>query len=1030
MKRWVLFVSTRSILFLILIGTAFVLSLFFVKNLNVEAFPDPCPPLVEIIAIYEGRSAEEVERQVTVNLEVVLAGMDGMERINSISLYGLSDIKCKFSYGVNYKEAKQEVINRLSNVALPGGVQPQIVPNPVGEIMRYSLKGSENLLDLRTLQDWTVARYLKTAEGVEDVVSEGGYVKTYDVIAQPESLLKYGVTLGQLIDALSKANLNVGGRVIEKGDQYYMVRGLGLIRNLEDIEKTVVALKNGKPILVKHVAKVSIGNLPKTGISALNERDEIVMGTVVLRKDAKSIPCILSVNQKIKELNERILPKGIKLEPYMERWDLIVTVVKKVIETAASGIGLVSIALFFFLGNFRAAIITALVIPISLLITLAVMAFKGESANLLSIGAIDFGIIADIPLILIEDYFRQTKKGRGGFRAISMAAEEVGKPMLFSVVIILLAFTPIFMMKGAEGQVFSPMAKTYLYAIFFTLVMTFSYLVAAQSWLLSTAEDKEFKPITLVRSAYSWLIKQTIPFAFPILLIVGILVGGILYSCLKVVSTEFLPKMDEGNMYIRMVFPYTISLAKTYENAVKAKNLLRNLPEVRAVDFKMGRPEDGTDPNGPFNSEYFVLLHPYDQWKTGLVKAKIEEMARDQLTRVFPNADISISQYNQDNLEEMMSGVKGENTIKIFGDDLIILDELAQKIKEALHRIPGIEGEGILRELGQPNLLIDVNRDNAAALGLSVQEVLETVSASLGGREITKVIEGDKSFSLIVSFPAEYRKEPARIGEIPISLPNGGVVELSRLADIRYDTGASFIYREGFRRYIPIKFEVQSSDLGGTVKLAQNEVEKIPCPEGYYLVWSGIFNEMKESFGRLVISIPIAIFLILTVLYILYSSVRNVLIVMAAPVFAITAGLVSLILAGESLSVSSIVGFISIIGVSILNSSIIVSHFIRLTMNGMNRKNAILETARDKFRPVLMGGFVASLGLLPASMAQGVGSQVQKPLAIVVVGGMLIGTAMILLFIPLLLNFVQGEHEFVNSAGSDGNSKSLPGKEK
>jgi len=1009
MRKWVSFITDNSLLFLVLTAAVLAVSFFFVKDLNVEAFPDPAPPIVEIIAIYEGRSAEEVERQITVALEVALAGMEGLERVNSISLYGLSDIKCKFSYGVNYKEAKQEVLNRLGNVTLPDGVQPSIIPNPFGEVMRYTLVGSENLLDLRTLQDWTVARYLKTADGVEDVPSEGGYIKTYNVTVRPENLIKYGLSLSQAIDSLSKSNLNVGGRVLEMGDQYYMVRGLGLLKNVSDMENTLVAYKNGKPVLVKNIAEVSVGNVPRTGIVALDQKNDVVMGTVVLRKGAQSIPSIRSIHAKIKELNERILPKGIKVVPYYELWDLIVTVVTKVVETATSGVLLVAIVLFLFLRNYRAAIITALVIPVSLLITLSLMALRGDSANLLSIGAIDFGIIADIPLILIENYFRISRRHGTGLKSISKAAEEVGMPIFFSVVIILLAFIPIFMMKGAEAQIFSPMAKTYLYAILFTVVLTFTYLIAAKHLFLEHLDDREFGFIPKLRAGYLKTVGILQQHGRRALTMTFIVVGAGLLVGFKIISSQFLPKMDEGNMYIRIIFPYSISLNKTYEYAVRAKDLMLGFPEVETVDFKMGRPEDGTDPNGPFNSEYTVILKPYSKWMWGMTKEKIEERTREALRKAFPNADISVSQYIEDNLEEVMSGVKGENSVKVFGDDLIALDRTASQVEDILEKTSGIEDAAVLKELGQPNLLIDVNRGNASALGLTVEDVLDTVSAALGGKTISQVIEGSKSFALVVSFPAEYRKDPDKISSIPIVLANGGVVPLSRLANIHYDTGASFIYRENFRRYIPVKFTVTSKDLGGTVAKAQTDAAKLKLTEGMYLEWSGMFNEMKKSFGRFIVSIPISLLLILTALYLMYRSIRNVLITMAAPLFTVFAGLISLLVTGESLSVSSLVGFISIIGVSVLNSSILVSHCHRLIIAGHDRDEAIRETMQDKFKPVVMGGLVAAAGLLPASLAYGVGSQVQKPLAIVVVGGMSAGTVMILLFIPLLLRYIHAE---------------------
>ncbi len=1009
MRRVVLFVANQAPLFLIVVVSAFLLSFAFVRNLNVEAFPDPAPPIVEIVTLYEGRSAEEVERQATIPLEVAIAGMEGLDKVNSISLYGLSDIKCKFSYGIDYRAAKQEVLNRLANITLPQGLTPTIVPNSLGEVMRYTVTGSENLIELRTLQDWTVARTLKTADGVEDVSSFGGYIKAYNVVIRPENLVKYGIPLSQVIDSLSKSNLNVGGRVIERGDQYYMVRGIGLIRSLEDVESAVVAVKNGRPIHVRNLATVEIGNIPRTGIVGLDNSDDIAMGVVFLRKDAKSIPSIRSIHEKIGELNARILPRGIRVVPIYERWTLIVTVVRKVIETAATGVALVTIALFVFLGNLRAAFLTALVIPVSLLITLAVMALRGESANLLSIGAIDFGIIADIPLIMIEDYLRLTTRHGAGSRSLLRASDEVFRPMTFSVAIILLAFIPIFMMKGAEGQIFSPMARTYIYAILFTLVLTFTYLVASTHLFLERAHDREFRFVGWLRRAYGRIVDALLRKARTALAAASVVVGAGLVAGWLAIGSQFLPKMDEGNMYIRIQFPYSISLTKTYENARRARDILSAFPEVRTVEFQVGRPEDGTDPTGPFNSEYFVDLKSYGRWRKGLTKEALEDRVRDALGTAFPHAELNVSQYIRDNLEEAMSGVKGENSVKIFGDDLKILDGLAQGAREGLEKTKGIEDVGIVRELGQPNLLVEVDRDNAGALGLTVEDILDTVSAALGGKEISRIIEGEKSFSLLVSFPPDYRTGTGKIENIPIVLPSGGVVALSRIARIRYDTGASFIYREDFRRYIPVKFSVVSKDLGGTVARAQDRVSGIRLPEAYYVEWSGMFNEMKESFKRFVVSVPIAVFLILTALYILYRSLRNVAITMAAPVLAVFAGLLSLVAAGESLSVSSIVGFISIIGVSVLNSSMIVTHYIRLKRGGMDEEAAVRETVRDKFRPVLMGGLVASVGLLPASLAHGVGSQVQRPLAIVVVGGMFVGTALILLVTPLLLRFIQVE---------------------
>jgi len=1018
MRRWVIFVTDNHLVFLLLAITGFLISLFLIRDLNVEAFPDPSPPMVEVVTIYEGKSAEEVEKRITIPIEIGLAGMRGLDRINSTSLYGLSDIKCKFSYEMPYLQARQEVINRLANITLPDGLQPTLIPSPMGEVMQYVIYGSNNLMELRTLQDWTVGRYIKTAPGVEDVASYGGFIKAYVVKVIPEDLIKYGITLSQVMEALSKSNTNVGGRVVEMGDQYYMVRGLGLIRSLEDIENNVVSNKGGKPVLIKNIAEVTLGNVPRTGIVIHNNNDDVVMGNVLLRRGEKSIPSIKAINQKVADLNNRMLPKGIKIVPYYERWDLVNTVIKKVLETATLGVVLVAVALFLFMGNLRAAIITALVIPISLAITLAVMALRDESANLLSIGAIDFGIIADIALVLTENYVRvarQSSLSQGalmkatGERSLVKAMAEVGTPIILLVLIIVLAFIPIFTMKGAEKQIFSPMAKTYSYALIFTLVLTFTYLASAIHTFLEGHEGKEFRFFEVLQEYYVKLIALLFRKARLVLFVISVIILGGFIVGFMVIGTQFLPKLDEGNVYIRVTFPYSIALSKTHENAKKARDVLMGLSETKSVAVRVGRPEDGTDATGPFNTEYYVGLKPYSQWKRGKTKEHLEEEVREKFNRLFPNANISVSQYMQDNLEEMTSGVKGENAAKIFGQDLHELDGIAREIKGAIEKVPGVKDVGIFRELGQPNLLIEVDRQNAAAVGLSVQEILDMVSAALGGKIVSQVIEEDRHFGLVVSFPYDYRREPEKIARIPIVLPIGGIVPLSRVAKIRYDTGASFVYRENFKRYIPIKFGVASKDLGGTVEIVQKEASKVKIPEGYYLEWSGLFNEMVEAFQRFYISIPLAIFLIMVLLYVFYGNMRNVLLTIVAPLCTVFGGLVSLLLTGQPLSISAVVGFVSVIGISIFNTCIWITHYMEIYREKRNKEEAAFETTRDKFRAVLMGGLIASLGLLPASMAHGVGSQVQKPLAIVVVGGMLIGTAIILLVMPLLFRYVRVE---------------------
>jgi len=1018
MRRWMIFVSENSIVFLVLGLVIVLFSLFLIKDLNVEAFPDPSPPMVEVVTIYDGRSAEEVEKRITIPIEVALSSMRGMERINSASLYGLSDIKCKFSYDIPYIQARQEVINRLNNITLPDGVQPSIIPSPMGEVLQYTLQGSNNLMELRTLQDWTVGRYIKTAKGVEDVANYGGYIKAYTVKVMPENLIKYGITLSQVIEALSKSNINVGGRTLELGNQYYMVRGIGLIRNVEDIKNNVITYKNGKAVLIKNIAEVGLGNIPRTGIVIYNNQDDVVMGNVIIRRGEKSIPAIKSVHEKVADLNNRILPKGIKVVPYYERWDLIMMVIKKVVENTLIGMLLVAACLLLFLGNWRAAMLTAITVPMSLAITLALIYLGGDSANTLSIGAIDFGIIADIGLVLSENYVRIARKSKSatgplaksiGERTLVKAATEVGTPIIMLVLIIVLALLPVFTMKGAERQLFSPMARTYTYALAMGLLLTFTFLTAGIHTFLRGHESREFKFFETMRDYYTKLVEsffkhqRTVLIMTSTVMFVGFLIG------FKFIGTQFLPKLDEGNIYMRVTFPYSISLSTTHENAKKVRDILMTFPEIKSVAVRVGRPEDGTDATGPFNSEYNCNLKPYREWKRHITKEELQEEVRGKTSKLFPNTNISVSQYMQDNLEEMTTGVKGENAVKIIGDDLEELDKTAKQVEGRLKKIPGIEDVAVYRELGQPNLIIEVDRATAAALGLTIRDVLDMISAALGGRVASQVVEGDKLFGLYVSFPPEYRTHPDKIASIPIVLPNGGVVPLDRVADVHYSTGASFIYRENFRRYIPVKFSVTAKDLGGTVQKAQRETAQVKMPDGYYFEWSGIFNEMIEAFRRFYISIPISIFLIVMVLYIYYGNMRNVLLTAVAPVCMVFGGLISLLFTGQALSISAVVGFVSVVGISTFNTCILITHYIEVYEETKDRFKATYQTVKDKFRPVLMVGLTASLGLLPASMAQGVGSQIQKPLAIVVVGGMLIGTGIILLVMPLLFKYVRIE---------------------
>lgn len=1007
MRRLANFFIDNFLAVLLFTAITVVVSIVVVRDLNIEAFPDPAPPILEIVTTNEGHSAEEIEKQITAPLEIALAGMQGLENINSVSLYGLSDIKCKFSYNNSYKEARQEVLNRLTQAQgdIPSDVSPQITPDAIGEIMRYQVVGNRSMSELRTYQDWVVSRYLKTVPNIDDIGSYGGTIKVYSVVVRPDDLIKYKISLSSVIQALSKSNVNVGGRVLEFGDQYYTIRGVGLIKTIGDIENTIVTTVNNHPIFIKNIADASISTMPRTGIAGLNNSNDIVMGVVVLRKNAPSVSTMNELHKKIDELNNGILPKDIKVVPFYDRQDLLHTVVDKLKDTASIGMVLVFVIILLFLGDLRAAMIVAMIIPMSLLYTLALMAYQQESANLLSLGAIDFGIIVDIPLIVIENYFRLKHQGREHISAIQETATEVGKPIIFSIFIIFLAFIPLFAMKGAESQIFLPMAKTYVYAISFAAILTFSFLLASKYTFLLHSHEKVFSFLVWTKQKYlqaiSHISSRTALVMIGVIFVLTFLVSTILGS-------EFLPKMDEGNLYIRAIFPYSISLNKSYENSKIIRDILKKYPEVQTVQFQAGRPEDGTDPSGPFNTEYFVKLKDYKEWPEGITKEDLEKEVKIALEARFPRADIGISQYIEDNLAEAMSGVKGENSVKIFGDDLFTLDKLSKEVESKIKTVDHVTDVGIFKETGQPNLIIEADREKAALYGVNVADLMDVVSSSLDGKAISKIIEQDKRFDLVIRFPSDYRKSIENIKNIPIVLDHGGTIPLSKITNIYYDTGASFVYRENFKRFIPIKFSVTSNDLAGTVAKVQSAINTVKMPEGYTTNLSGRFEQMQSAFGRLKVMVPASLFLITLVLFIYFGSMRNTLIILTAALFSIFGGLTFLAIFNEALSVSASVGFISILGVSILNASIFVIHYLQLRHeNGIPMEEAIIQTASDKFRAILMTGLTASIGLLPAMLSTGVGSQVQKPLAIVVVGGMLIGTFILLILMPPLLRFIK-----------------------
>jgi len=982
--------------------------------LDVVAYPDPSPPMVEVITQFPGWSAEEIERQITIPVEVALTGMPGLVDVRSLSIFGLNDIKIYFDFGTNYFVDRQEVLNRLATVSFPADVQPALSPWwALAEIYRYELVGSDGqtLTDLKTTQDWQLKREFKRVPGVIDVTAFGGTTKQYEVDLNPGALLGYGVSLPQVIGALNNSNANVGGNYLTIGAQNYNVRGVGLIDSLDDISNVMVAEKDGTPVFVKNLGKVSIGHRVRLGKVGIDDRDDVVEGVVLLQRGASAQTVLEWVRNKVGELNTWKLPKGVHIRTIYDRSVLIQTTVETVTDILISGVVLVFVILFVFLGHFRAAMIVALTIPLSLLFTFLMMVLTGHSANLISLGAIDFGIIVDATLIMVESVFFHLAHHRSPTlttpQIIMRAARHVGRPIFFSTAIIVVAFIPLFTMTGVPGKVFAPMSITYGFALIGALIMAFTLAPALCSLLLNgPISEEDTAVIRIVRRYYlavlGWALKHEV-------MVVGAALGLLLitFGALQFLGGEFMPALEEGNLWVRATMPVDISFEEASQVASDVRNIFRKFPEVVNVVSQLGRPDDGTDPTSFFNAEFLVGLKTKKEWRAEVrdKEALIEEIERDLFK--IPGVTFNFSQVIQDNVEEAMSGVKGENSIKVFGPDLKELEAKAREIESVMKDIPGVRDLGVLHLLGQPNLLIQVDRQACARYGLLVSDVNAVVQAAIGGQAVTHVFEGERWFDLVVRFMPEYRQNVDVIGNIQVSTPSGARIPLKQLASISIQTGAFIIYRENNERYIPIKFSVRGRDLASTVEEAQRRLARqVQLPERYHMEWAGEYDQLKREQKRLTVITPISLAIILLLLYMAFNSLRQALLVLSTVPFALVGGVLALVLTGTHFSISAAVGVISTLGVAILGGVLLVSRISEYELSGHTITEAIIKGADVQMRPVLMATLAAAIGLLPAAVATGIGSQAQQPLARVVVGGMLTAAAMILVVLPVLYQIV------------------------
>jgi len=1026
----------RILVFVLLIAALGGGVVAFMK-LNIEAYPDPVPPLVDIIAQSSGQSAEEMERYITIPLEIQMAGIPNVTAIRTISLFGLSDVKVQFTYDFTYEQAEQWVTNRLAQLPpLPNNVTPQISPeSPIGEILRYRVVGPPgySVTDLKTIEDWMLERRFKAVPGVVDVNGWGGKTKTYEVTINQDKLLHYGLTIPQVLAALNNANINVGGQTVNFGAQAAVVRGLGLIHSLDDIRDTMVSQNSGTPVRIRDVATVSVGNQPRLGIAGQDNDNDIVQGIVLMRRGAESLPTIKRVEALMEQINNsNILPPGVRLEKIYDRSDLIRVTTHTVLHNMLEGIILIFLLQWIFLGNLRTAIIVSVTIPFALSFAIGLMLLRGESANLLSVGAIDFGLVVDATVIMMENIFRRLSQPadqrfmrsalvqrtrapvelHGKFAVIANAATEVNKSIFFSAAIIIAGFVPLFTMSGIEGHIFGPMAKTYAYAIAGGLIATFTVTPALSALLL---RDHESERDTIVVRFLHRIYQPVVEFAIANrLLTLGTAALLVLLTgmAVRTLGLEFLPKLEEGNLWIRATMPTSISLEAGDSYVNRIRTILKSYPEVITVVSQHGRPDDGTDATGFFNAEFFVPLKPFDTWPAGMDKDKLTAQMNERFAQEFPGIDFNFSQYIEDNVEEAASGVKGENSVKLYGGDLETLEDTANKIKDVMATVPGITDLAVFASLGQPTVRIDVDRAKAALYGLAPGDVNATVQAAIGGQAAGNLYEdgSDRNFPIIVRLAPEYRKNLDAIRHIVIGAPNpsgSGVVPipLTDVAKVSLTSGASFIYREGQERYIPIKFSVRGRDLGTAVLDAQREVaDHVVIPGGYHLEWVGEFGNLEEAISRLEVVVPLSILLICLLLFVNFGSVMDMALAASVIPMALIGGIFALYVTGTAFSVSAAIGFVALFGIAAMDGIIVLTYYNAAIEGGLDRTAAILRTCQVQMRPVIMTCIVACVGLLPAAVSTGIGSQVQRPLALVVVGGITLAPILILIVLPVLID--------------------------
>jgi cobalt-zinc-cadmium resistance protein CzcA len=980
------------------------------RALPVEALPDVTDTQVQIITLYPGRAAEEVEKQITFPIEVALAGMPNMIRMFSHTQFGLSFVILTFDDKANAYFARQQVLERLRATDLPPNVSPQLAPlsTAVGEIYRYRVKGAGyDEYDLRTIEDWTIERQLRLIPGVADIVSFGGFIKQYEVNPDLARMKYYKISLQQLFSAIERGSSNAGGGYVEQGRQQFLIRGIGLLRSPDEILDIVVAERDGAPVLVRNIATLTKGAVPRQGVIGQDGDPDIVTGVVLMRKGENPATVLEAVKQRVAQLNAKELPKGVQIVPYYDRTWLLDKTLKTVFSNLVEGAMLVTLVLLVFLGNLRAAMIVAGIIPLSLLGTFLGLTALNVPANLLSLGAMDFGIIVDGAVIVVENVFRRLAELKGGssretrLREILEAALEVGRPTLFSMLIIIAAHIPIFTLQRHEGRIFAPMAYSVTSALVCSLIFSLTLVPLLCLILLrKNLPEEENRLVHFCKKLYQPALEWAIGHRG---LVIGIAAGALAASIAVVpkLGTEFLPELNEGSIWLNVPLHPSISVTEAQSEMVKIRNAIKDIPEINTIVYKAGRPEDGTDPKLINMSEILVDLKPESEWKRKVSKQDImNEM--DAAMSKLPGVQASFSQPIRDNILESISQIDGQIVVKIFGDDLGLLRDGAQKVLAAIGDVPGVSRAAIDRQGELPQELIEIDRAQAARYGLNIADIQDVIETALGGREATVLWEGERKFGVVVRLKQNERSL-SQLRDILLTTPNGVFVSLSQVASFKTIGGSMNISRENGGRVIAIGVFIQGRDMGSVVADMQQRVAaRVQLPAGYVMSWSGEFENQERAMKRLSVIVPISILLIFVLLFDAFQSLKSATLIILNIPLALIGGIFALFLTGIPLSVSAAIGFIALFGQAVLNGVVMVSYFNQLRDGGLTPLEAVLKGSLVRLRTVLMTGLLAMMGLMPMALSHDIGSETQKPLAVVVIGGLLSATLLTLIVLPTL----------------------------